>query len=171
MKLAAGLATAVVLTGAAVTAAGPAAADAVIEGIYTYTQDGVPPQTWTITPLCVPVVGDARVPLELPVGCKLQVSSTAANTGAFQLVGGRWTYSANKVNGFTCPDGSTAPTVETYSFDDALNGTYSSSHSQACGAAPAIARHPFTLTFVGPLPNPVIRYPLNCQDNPQHLCS
>ncbi|OHV00588.1 hypothetical protein [Mycobacterium talmoniae] len=149
----------------------PARADEVIEGVYTYTQDGVAPQTWTITPLCVPVVGDGRVPLELPVGCKLQVNSTAANTGSFQLVGGRWTYSTTAPHGFSCPDGSTAPTTETYSFDDSLNGTYSSAHNEVCGSRPAIARHPFTLTFVAPLPNPVSRYPLNCQDNPQHLCS
>ena len=167
----AGTLTATVLVAGALGSAAPAAADEVIEGIYTYNQDGAAPATWTITPLCVPVVGDGRVPLELPVGCKLQVRSSAANTGAFQLVGGKWTYSTNVVGGFSCPDGTSTPTTDTYSFDDSLTGTYSSAHNQACGARPAIDRHPFTLTFVAPLPNPVTRYPLNCQDNPQHLCS
>lgn len=156
---------------AALGSAGPVAADEVIEGTYTYNQEGVAPQTWTITPLCVPVVGDARVPLELPVGCKLQVHTPAISSGAYRLTGGRWTYSVNNPVGFSCPDGSHAPTTETYSFDESLNGTYTSSHNRACGAAPTIDKHAFTLTFVAPLPNPVSRYPLNCQDNPQHLCA
>lgn len=171
MKLATVSAAAAVLTGVALGSAGTAAADQVIEGVYTYNQEGAPPATWTITPLCVPVVGAAREPLELPVGCKLQVHSSAANTGAFVLVGGRWSYSTNRPIGMTCSDGSSVPTTETFTFDDSLTGTFSSAHNAACGLAPGIIRRPFTLTFVGPLENPVFRYPLTCQDNPQHLCS
>ena len=47
--------------------AGPARADQLMEGIYTYTQEGVGPTTWTIYPTCVPTVGDLRDNLELPV--------------------------------------------------------------------------------------------------------
>jgi hypothetical protein len=167
----AGMLAAAVLVGAAVGSASPAAADEVFEGIYTYHQDGAAPRTWSITPLCVPVVGDAREPLELPPGCKLQVHGSGSETGAYRLTGGRWTFSVNVPQGTTCPGGGTAPAIETYAFDDALNGTYTSSHNRVCGLAPGIDSHPFTLTYVGPLPNPVVRYPLNCQDNPQHLCS
>lgn len=171
VKLAAALATAVVLSGASVGSAGPAGADQVIEGVYTYTQEGAAPATWNIAPLCVPVVGDGRVPLELPVGCKLQINSSAGNTGAFALTGGKWTFSTIRPDGVTCPDGGVAPATETFSFDDSLNGTFSSARSMVCGLQPAIDKHPFTLTFVAPLANPVTRYPLNCQDNPIHLCS
>lgn len=171
VKIARGL---IALAAAAVGTAAPAAADGtegIPEGIYTYIQDGVPSGTWKITPLCVPTVGAAREPLEDPVACKLQVEGKGAQSGAYRLTGGQWTYSTSLLSGMTCPDGHSAATTETYSFDGSLNGTYSQSHNRVCGQPPGIDKHPFTLAFVEPLPVPVNRYPLNCQDNPQHLCS
>ena len=44
--------------------------------------------------------------------------------GDTKLTGGTWTVIPNKPEGFSCPDGSTAPTLNTSAFDDAtLTGT------------------------------------------------
>lgn len=163
-------------TGAAIGAVAPAVADdpapeGTLEGFYTYRQEGGPTVTWKITPVCVPTVGDGRVPLELAVGCKLQVEGQGTQSGAYRLVGGRWTFSTPLLGGMTCPDGKAVATTETYQFDTSLNGTYSQGHNAVCGLQPAIDRHPFTLTYLGPLDVPSVKYPLTCQDNPLHLCS
>lgn len=177
VKFARGLAAAAAALGTVVAAAVPAAADdpapeGTLEGVYTFQQEGVS-ATWKIAPLCVPTVGDGRIPLDLAVGCKLQVESDGieGQSGFYQLVGGRWTYSKPLLAGKKCPDGKIAATKETYQFDTSLNGTYSQAHNAVCGDQPGIDRHPFTLSYVGPLPVPVIHYPLTCQDNPIHLCS
>jgi hypothetical protein len=160
---------------AAMTLAGSAAADeepaGIPEGVYTFAQDGGGTDEWEITPLCVPTVTDGRIPVADRLGCKLQVGTSGPGSGAYRLTGDKWTFVTDSADGTSCPDGSTAPSVDTYAFDDALNGTYSSAHNRVCGLAPGIDRRPFTLTFIKPLPNPVIRYPLHCQDNMQHLCS
>ncbi|AEF37622.1 MULTISPECIES: hypothetical protein [Mycobacteriaceae] len=144
-----------------------------LEGIYKYTQDDGSTATWRIYPLCVPTVGDGRVPLHLAVGCKLQVESDGppGQAGAYRLSNGQWTYHTPLLAGVRCPDGRTAGTEEMYRFDTSLRGTYTQSHNAVCGWQPGLKTHPFTLTFVSPLPNPVIHYPLTCQDNPIHLCS
>ena len=54
------LAAAVVLACVALGFASPARAEQVMEGVYTYMQEGQPPATWTIYPICVPTVGDLR---------------------------------------------------------------------------------------------------------------
>ena len=176
-KLGYAIAALAVGVGTGVGVAGPAAADdpapeGTVEGVYTFGRDGQT-ATWKITPLCAPTVGDGRIPLNLAVGCKLQVESDgiAGQSGLYRMVGGAWTYSKPLLAGKTCPDGRSAPTQETYQFDTSLTGTYSQSHNAVCGDQPGIDRHPFTLTFVSPLPNPPVRYPLHCQDNPVHLCS
>jgi hypothetical protein len=180
MKFAAMLATAVVAAGAG--AAFPAAADpsddpnddslpeGVPEGTYTYSQPGASEDTWTITPLCVPVVTEGRVPAKHKIGCKLQIDSDSI-AGAFRLVNDRWSMTTDRSNGMKCSDGTKSPATLTYEFDNALNGTYSVSHNRVCGMQPGIERQPFTLSYVGPLDSPVIHYPLHCQDNMQHLCS
>ncbi|OBH15166.1 hypothetical protein [Mycolicibacter sinensis] len=149
-----------------------AAPEGTLEGIYTYNGAGIT-ATWKIYPLCVPTVGDGRVPLHLAVGCKLQVESDGppGQAGAYRLSNGLWSYHTPLLAGKKCPDGKTAASEEMYQFDTSLRGTYTQSHAAVCGEQPGLDKHPFTLTFVSPLPNPVVHYPLTCQDNPIHLCS
>lgn len=177
MKVVAGFAVLATAVGTAFSLAPPAAADdpapeGTLEGIYTYQQEGTT-STWKIAPLCVPVVGDGRVPLHLAVGCKLQVESDGieGQSGFYKLASGRWTYSNSLLAGKKCADGHLVATQETYQFDNSLNGTYTQSYNAVCGGQPGMDKHPFTLSYVGPLPVPVIHYPLTCQDNPIHLCS
>ena len=123
------LGIAVVMAAAALGTASPSSADQVMEGIYTFNTEGSPPAEWTIYPLCTPTVGDLRVPLELPVACKLKVVSATPGKYTFELnnlnwggdaklTDGQWALTTNKADGFQCADGSTAPTVDTYKFDD-----------------------------------------------------
>lgn len=150
-----------------------AAPEGTLEGVYRYSQADGGTETWRIYPLCVPTVGDGRVPLHLAVGCKLQVESTGkpGQSGAYRLSNGRWTYRMPLLAGTRCPDGTTAASDEMYVFDTSLNGSYTHSHNAVCGMQPGLDKHPFTLTYLSPLPHPVIHYPLTCQDNPIHLCS
>ena len=176
------LATLVILAGVAVGSASPARAAEIMQGAYTYTQEGLPPSTWTIYPMCVPVVGDLREPLYLPVGCELHVtSSTSSQTtqelqlqnygGDARLVSDLWTVVVPKEHGLLCPDGTTAPTVETYKFDNAtLAGTHTVTHNEACGVPAAVIKQPFTLTFDQPLPIPVEPYPLPCEPGGLRMC-
>jgi len=173
---------AVVLAGAALGTATPSSADQVMEGIYTFNAEGSTPAEWTIYPLCTPTVGDLREPLELPVACKLKVVSATPGKYTFELnnlnwggdarlTGGMWSLTTNKTDGFQCADGSTAPTVDTYTFDDAtLTGMHTSLHTAVCGASPGMTKTPFTLTFEKPLPIPVDRYPLVCEPAGNRLC-
>lgn len=152
----------------------PAQAEPVMQGVYTYTQDGMDPQTFTVYPSCVPVVGDLREPLELAVACRLHVATPPAIKGGdARLTGGLWTYSTASLEGMRCPDGSWAPTTETYKFDDvSMTGTRSVAHNQVCGGTiePAILTFPFKLAYKEPLPVPVDLYPLNCQTWGLRLC-
>jgi hypothetical protein len=172
----------VVLAGVAVGTAGPSSADQVMEGIYTFNTDGMPPAEWTIYPICVPVVGDLREPLELPVACTLKVVSATDNKSTFdlnnlnwggdaRLTSGQWTLTTRKEEGLQCPDGSTAPTTDTYKFDDVtLTGVHTSLNQTICGVQAAMKKTPFTLTFARPLPIPVDRYPLVCEPAGNRLC-
>ena len=176
------LSIAVVMAAAALGTASPSSADQVMEGIYTFNTEGSPPAEWTIYPLCTPTVGDLRVPLELPVACKLKVVSATPGKYTFELnnlnwggdaklTDGQWALTTNKADGFQCADGSTAPTVDTYKFDDVtLTGTHTSLHTSVCGAAPGMTKTPFTLAFARPLPIPVDRYPLVCEPAGNRLC-
>lgn len=173
---------AVMLAGAALGTAGPSSADQVMEGNYTFNAPGLPAATWTIYPICVPTVGDLREPLELPVACTLKVVSATPGKQTFELTnlnwggdakltGGVWALTTNKAEGFQCPDGTTAPTVDTYKFDDVtLTGTHTSLHNAACGSPAGMTKTPFTLAFAGPLPMPVDRYPLVCEPAGNRLC-
>lgn len=160
--------------------AGPADAEPVMTGVYTYQQEGLAPQTWSIYPTCVPTVGDLREPLELAVACNLHVEASSGTKGAeiltrggtARLTGGLWTYSTSAMEGMHCPDGSTASVTDTYKFDDVkLTGTRSVAHNADCGLAPGIETVPFTLTYQKPLPLPVTTYPLDCEPGGLRWCT
>jgi len=176
------LGIAVVVAGAALATASPSSADQVMEGVYTFNTEGMPPAQWTIYPICVPTVGDLREPLELPVACRLNVVSATDNKTSFDLAnlnwgsdatltGGQWALTTRKEKGFQCPDGSTAPTVDTYKFDDVtLTGTHTSLNNAVCGAQAGMKKSSFTLTFLRPLPIPVEKYPLVCEPGGLRRC-
>jgi hypothetical protein len=170
MNLLRGLAAVAVLAGASVGLAVPAHAQTpVMQGVYNYVSEGQT-GTWDIYPSCVPVVGDLREALYLPVGCQLHVSPSAGITGGdARLVGGLWTLTTPKKRGMQCPDGSWAPTVEVIKFNE-TSGTRSISHTGNCGMAPGIINTPFTLSFKGPLPIPVDQYPLICEPGGLRRC-
>ena len=173
MRIIRGLATAVVLTCAALGLAGPAQADQVMEGAYNYTPQEGQSGTWEIWPSCVPVVGDLREPLNLPVACRLHVSGSEGVPGGDAIpVGGAWGFTTPKKEGMQCPDGSWAPTVETVRFDDlTMTGTRTITHADVCGLQPGLVRIPFTLSYKGPLPIPVERYPLYCEPAGLRICA
>ncbi len=176
------LGTAVVMGGVALWSATPSSADQTMQGMYTYNAPGLPPATWTIFPLCTPVVGDLRQPLELPVACLMHITSaTSSKTtpeleslnfgGDARLTDGLWTMIVNRSDGFQCPDGTTAPLFRTYKFDDAtLSGTLTATHNADCGVPAEMTKTPFTLNFSGPLPVPVEQYPLVCEPAGNRLC-
>jgi hypothetical protein len=174
MTIARVLAVAAVLTTSALGLAGPAQADQVMQGIYDYDQGDIHTQ-WTIYPSCVPTVGDLRDNLELPVACRLHVtpSSPSVSGGDARLTSGQWMFTTNIKDGMTCPDGSTAPTQETYQFDDAtMTGTRSVINSTACDGqvGPKIVKSSFTLAFASPLPIPVEQDPLYCEPGGLKRC-
>lgn len=151
------------------------------DGMYTFTEAGVPATTWKISALCdapsrqraIPDFSDPVIAADL---CALNVSSTTARVisrsekmanyvGRARLASDLWTFQVPKNNGVACPDGSTAASTDTYAFDDvSLTGTHTSIHGDVCGLQPAMTKTPFSLALTGPLPNPVDRYPLNCNE-------
>jgi hypothetical protein len=152
------------------------------DGMYSFTEAGVPASTWKIAALCdapsrqraIPDFTDPVVAADL---CALNVTSTTPRAaisrsekmanfvGRARLTSDLWTLQVGKSNGVACPDGSTAASSDTYAFDDvALTGTHTSIHGDVCGLAPAMTKTPFTLAFQGPLSSPVDRYPLNCNE-------
>jgi hypothetical protein len=167
-----GVAAAVILACAVLGSAGPAQADQVIQGVYNYTPAEGDSGTWDVYPSCVPVVGDLRVNLELPVACRLHISPSEGLTGGDAiLTGGVWQFSTAKKDGMQCPDGSYAPTTETVKFDDlTMTGTRNIRHNDVCGLPPGIITTPFTLAFKEPLPIPVEQYPLYCEPGGLRRC-
>ncbi len=149
------------------------------DGMYSFSEPGVPSATWKISALCdapsrqraIPDFTDPLVWMNL---CYVNVSSTtprvisrqeklANYVGRARVTNDLWTFQIPKPDGMMCPDGSTAATTETYAFsDESLTGTHTSIHGDVCGLQPAMTKTPFTLAFQGPLPNPVERYPLDC---------
>jgi hypothetical protein len=177
-----GLTAAAVLALAAVGTASPAKAlGPPPDGLYTFSEAGVPASTWKIAALCnapsrqraIPDFTDPVIWADL---CALNVSSTTPRVispaekqanyiGRARLTSDLWTFQVPKANGVSCPDGSTAPSTDTYAFDDVtLAGTHTSIHGAVCGLQPAMTKTPFTLAFQAPLPNPVERYPLDCNE-------
>jgi hypothetical protein len=151
------------------------------DGVYTFSEAGVPPTNWRISALCdapsrqraIPDFTDPVIAADL---CGLNVASytprsisraekLANYVGRARLASDRWTFQIDKPNGVVCPDGTNAETTDTYAFDDvALTGTHTTVHGDVCGLQPAMTKTPFTLAFQGPLPAPVERYPLDCNE-------
>src|SRR5918997_1341900 len=104
------LAAAVIFAGMALVGAGPAQADdhkhpEVPEGVYTVNIDGQATTEWTLTPSCVPTVGDLREPLYIPVSCRVHVTTRGRGADAV-MVTGLWTFEFKATDNRTCPDGS-----------------------------------------------------------------
>ncbi len=151
------------------------------DGMYSFSEGGVPAATWKISALCdapsrqraIPDFTDPVIAADL---CALNVVSTtprvishseklANYASRARLAGDLWTFDVPRSDGVSCPDGTTAASTERYAFDDvALTGTHASIHGDVCGLQPAMTKTPFTLAFQGPLPNPVERYPLDCNE-------
>jgi hypothetical protein len=159
------LAAAVVFVGVALVSASPASAEEPMAGNYTYIQEGAPQYTWTILPTCV------------LAGCVLHVQGTLPGHGPYssepgysgdaKLVNDRWTMGVNLTDGMKCPDGSTAPSSNVYTFDDAtLTGTFTKMHGAVCGMQAGATKTPFSLVYKSPLPIPVELYPLQCPTFP-----
>jgi hypothetical protein len=151
------------------------------DGNYSFNQAGVSGVTWQITALCDQVNGsryykDYSNPDIMANFCALNVASftsekiSAADklqnyVGRARLVSQRWTFQVDVADGVSCPGGGTAPSSETYAFDnDTLAGTHTTLHNAECGLEPAMSKQPFTLALVGPPPTPIQRYPLQCND-------
>lgn len=158
-----------------------ASADQVMQGVYNYVQDGANPTTWTISPSCVPVVGDLREPLYLPVACTLIIAASTPSTGDgagkdtyagnAKLTNNLWTFSFQRPDGLVCPDGSTAAAMDMYQFDDqTLSGTRTVSYGPTCGLQANLIKTPFTLQFKEPLAAPVEPYPLDCEPAGLRIC-
>jgi hypothetical protein len=170
-----GLAVAAALACAALGLSVPAHADQLMQGVYDYTPQQGEPGTWQIWPSCVPVVGDLREPLNLPVACRLHVvpsPGTGLLVGDAHLTSDVWQIQTNESQGMQCPDGSWGHTTETIKFDDTtMTGTRTILHSDACGLAPGKVDVPFTLSYKGPLPFPVEPYPLYCEPAGLRICA
>ena len=187
MKLSRGLAVgagifSAVAIGIALNSADPASAvGPPPDGNYAFNQAGVSGATWTITALCDQVNGsryykDYSNPDIQADFCALNIVSATAEQisradrlqnygGRARLVSGLWTFQATVADGVSCPDGSTAPSTETYAFDDgSLAGTHTTVHGAECGLEPAMTKQPFSLQLVGPPPTPIQRYPLQCNN-------
>jgi hypothetical protein len=167
------LAAAVLAAGGILGFAGPAHADQqVLNGVYTYQQDGGLTGDWHIYPTCVPTVGDLRVPLYLPVACHLHVEAFPGVVGGdARMTNGVWTYNAPVREGMQCPDGSWAQTSETFAFNtDTMSGTRTTAHNADCGLQPGLIKTNFTLAYKAPLEQPVTEYPLICEPGGLRRC-
>ena len=132
------VAVAVAFAGIAVGSAGPAWADQPLDGDYTFV-NGPTVNTWTITTQCNP---EGK--------CGGTVSTSTGLVAAIEKApGGPWTLDRNNVfNGWVCPDGTTGPGDQVYSFDPAtLAGTVSlTSKPGACNDPNVLqAQHPVSL--------------------------
>jgi hypothetical protein len=151
------------------------------DGNYSFIQDGVSGVTWAVTALCDQVNGsryykDYSNPDIQADFCALNIVSSTDErisrqdklqnySGRARLVSGRWTFQVGVPDGVSCPGGGTAPSSETYAFDDgSLAGTHTSLHGAVCGLQPSMTKQPFSLQQSGPPPSPVQRYPLRCND-------
>lgn len=173
MRIIRGLAAVIIVIGAALGFAGPAQADQLMQGVYTYTPEQGPSGDYQVFPSCVPVVGDLREPLNLPVACRLHmVAPSGLIGGDARLTGGVWQWTKLNTRGMQCPDGSWASTQETMKFDDlTMTGTRNITHNEVCGLQPGMITIPFTMSYKGPLPMPVEQYPLYCEPAGLRICA
>ena len=87
------------------------------------------------------------------------------------LTGGQWSFSSPQKEGMQCPDGSWAPTVETFKFDDVtIDGESHRLPRRRLRPAAGPVVSPFTLSFKEPLPIPVEQYPLYCEPGGLKRC-
>ncbi|MGV0578941.1 hypothetical protein ABQF17_15135 [Mycolicibacterium elephantis] len=177
MRLLRGLGVALISVATALGLAAPAQAQGdvkapgVPEGVYNVDIDGQATTEWEIFPLCVPVVGDLREPLLLPVGCKLKVTPKGQPGAEAAMVGGRWQFDYDTIDGKVCPDGSKAPQQTIYSFDPyTWVGTMKVIHGAVCGEQAAMVVVPLTMSFNRPLAIPVDQYPLICEPGGLRRC-
>jgi hypothetical protein len=177
VRLIRGLAAALILAGTALGSAGAAQsqgdvkAAGVPEGVYNVDIDGQALTEWEIFPLCVPTVGDLREPLLLPVACRLKVTPAGQPGAEATMIGGRWTFVYDEIDGRTCPDGRIAPQKTIYAFDPyTWVGTMEVLHGSECEDQAAMFSVPLTLTFNRPLPIPVDQYPLICEPGGLRRC-
>lgn len=152
------------------------------DGWYTFSQAGKPNSTWRVQSLCTQpngtrAQGDYSDQTIQTLGCAVFVQSAVSRDGMTReeksvsfdggkalLTSGLWTITKETPEGVLCPDGSSAPSTDTYAFSEVtLTGTHTSIHGAVCGLAPAMTKDPFALAFNGPLDPPVVeRFPMNC---------
>ena len=147
MKLNPIAAVAAVLTGLAASA--PAgAADQDVFGTYSFTADNGESATWMLSPCA-----------DNPPGCARVTASGNAkrapwNSEAHFSVGS-WILLVQQADAIRCDDGTTAPGMNTYSWDAAsLAGNASILPHGACGAGVTNLSIPFRLTRLGAAETP-----------------
>jgi len=183
-----GLAT-LALTATTLGWAAPASADLLppVDGTYTYAQAGGPDAKWRVQTICSLPSGtreqsDYSDPTIQNLGCTVvmrsytqQLASTREEksfvfSGRARLTNGMWTFQTPSSSGVLCPDGSTAPSMETFAFappepgapNPNVTGMRTSIHDAVCGLPPGMVKTPFTLSYDGPLDPPVGRFPQEC---------
>jgi hypothetical protein len=125
------------------------------DGNYTFNQAGVSGVTWTITALCDQVNGsryykDYSNPDIQADFCALNIVSATDEQvsredklhnygGRARLTSGRWTFQVGVPDGVSCPGGGTAPSTETYAFDD---GTLSGAGDEQAAVFTTAGRSP-----------------------------
>lgn len=150
------------------------------DGYYSFHQDGAPDATWKIQSICIQANGTRAQPdysdeTIQTLGCTAVLSSSTPTNLTREehlvnfnnravLTGGLWTFQFSSDEGIQCPDGSVAPSTETYAFDSATyTGTHTSLHGPVCGGQAGMVKAPFTLGFTGGLAPPVVdRFPDHC---------
>lgn len=151
------------------------------DGTYTLNEAGVSGASWTISALCDQPSGtrnmnDYSDPIVRAFNCALNVVSSTPEqislkdqqqnfSGRARMTSMLWTFTVNKSNGVVCPDGTVAPSSDTYAFsDETMTGTHTTVHGAVCGMQPSMSKQPFSLQLAGPPPSPVQRYPLQCNN-------
>jgi hypothetical protein len=163
--------SAVLAVAAPAHAQGNVKAPGVPEGVYNVNIDGQATTEWEIFPICVPTVGDLREPLLLPVACRLKVTPQGQPGAEAVMIGGRFTFDYDTIDGRTCPDGSTAPQTTIYAFDPyTWVGSMQVIQPAGCGDQPRMSEVPLTMTLNRPLPIPATQYPLICEPGGLRRC-
>jgi len=183
-----GLVAGTLAAGALVTSAPAAAILPPADGVYSYVQDGAPVVNWKIQTLCMQVNGTraqgdytdetiqsesctAIVQSSTPVAPMTTDERNFVYAGRAKLTSGQWTFQISFPGGLQCPDGSTAPTTETFAFNPpdpnspnpSVTGLRTSIHGAECGLQPGMVKIPFALNYTKPLDPPVVdRYPDVC---------
>jgi hypothetical protein len=132
-----------VLGGAGLAVAGPAAAAPGALGSYTFEGEDGESATWTLTACadggdnCVQVAETGN-------------SKRAPWTGTAFVTVGSWIMFVNQPDAILCDDGSSVPGVNNYSWNnDNLSGYASINTAGACGKGPESLAIPFQLTRTG----------------------